>query len=113
MGRCRLAWSLGDFTILNQATLRQILSIGHDTSMRGEGISLRDAIERSGYHDHRPRFCATDLIPLIEADPEVITQWAMYSEDKRTSGGFALAGTSPQAVADYVIRELDFWASLK
>ena len=79
--------------------------------MRGEGISLRHALERSSYRDHRPDFCAADLIPLIEADPELSTQWAMYSADKRTSGGFALGGTSPEAVADYVIRELDFWAS--
>ncbi|TWT47682.1 hypothetical protein Pla111_13010 [Botrimarina hoheduenensis] len=79
--------------------------------MRGEGISLRDALEQTHYRDHRPYFCAAELIPLIEADPDLITQWAMYSEDKRTSGGFALDGMSPQAVADYVVRELDFWAS--
>ncbi len=81
--------------------------------MRGEGSSLREALERTCYRDHRPQFSAADLIPLIEADPALITQWAMYSEDKRTSGGFALGGSSPQAVADYVVRELDFWASLK
>jgi hypothetical protein len=96
----------------NELLLR-ILKIGHDASMRGEGISLRDALERADYRNLRPRFDASDLIPIIREHPELIQEWLMYSEDKRTSGGFALENESAAGVADYVVRELDFWESLK
>lgn len=92
--------------------LQRILAIGHDTSMRGEGISLSDAIRRTQYVSLRARFNAADLVPVIRAHPELILQWLMYSEDKRTNGGCALEDNSPEQVADYVIRELDFWASV-
>ena len=34
---------------IEEKQLLQILRIGHDTSMRGQGLSLRDALARSGY----------------------------------------------------------------
>lgn len=58
--------------------LRQILAIGHDTSMRGVGISLHEAIQRSRYLELRPHFTAADLVPLIRKHPEFIEQWSMY-----------------------------------
>lgn len=93
--------------------LLRILAIGHNMGVRGGGLSLHDAIQRSGYRELRKQFSALDLVPLIQAQPELITQWAMYSEDKRTSGGFAISETSPEAIADYIVRELDFWASVQ
>ena len=108
--------------------LLTILRIGHDTSMRGEGISLKQALSRVSYREVRRSFSAQDLIPLIQAHNELVMQWVMYSEDKRTSGGWYLteAGDIGQvndssstihfesieeAVAEYVVRELDFWAT--
>ena len=87
----------------------RILAIGHDTSLRGVGISLRDALRRSNYRELRKQFDAEALVPIIREHPELIDQWTMYCEDKRTSGGFALHGETPEVVADYVIRELDYW----
>ena len=111
-----------------KAHLLPILGIGHATSMRGEGISLREALEATNYAKHRPRFDAADLIPLIEASPSLAEEWLSYSEDKRTEGGWYILRdgtigrvliptterrfeTVHRAVAEYVILELDFWAN--
>jgi hypothetical protein len=109
--------------------LRAILSIGHDTSLRGAGLSLRDALARSGYGRVRETFEAKDLVPLMRAEPELVLQWLMYSQDKRTRGGWYLVEGSEigrvgvpesverfpsmeEATAEYVVRELDFWAEV-
>jgi|SRR6478736_3495977 len=98
---------------VDAGSLLKILGIGHDTSMRGEGISLHEAIRRSAYLKFRPHFSAVDLVPLVRQHPELIAQWRMYSEDKRTAGGFALEGETAESVADYIVRELDFWAAFQ
>ena len=65
----------------------------------------------------------------LKDDPTIIEEWILYSEDKRTDGGWYLLrdGTIgqvrrrgeeirfpslEQAVAAYIVRELDFWANL-
>lgn len=110
--------------------LFKILKVGLDTSMRGEGISLRDALQRVNYFALQERFSASDLLPLIRENPSMIDEWVMYSEDKRTDGGWWISVDPPfiknlkspsaklrfdsieEAVAEYVKRELDFWANL-
>jgi len=64
---------------------------------------------------------------LLKADLGLLEEWLAYSEDKRTTGGWYLLRSGEigrvgdpdsrkffecleQAVADYVVRELDFWA---
>jgi hypothetical protein len=109
--------------------LLAILRIGHETSMRGAGLSLRDALRRAHYRERRASFGPADLRPLIIAHPELVEVWLAYSEDKRTSGGWYLLRSGEigqvgdeesharfesleEAVAEYVVRELDFWAGL-
>jgi hypothetical protein len=108
--------------------LEQILRIGFVTSIRGDGISLRDAIAATYYKDMRTSFSPIDLIPFIQSNPAYVRDWLMYSEDKRTSGGWYLLEHSvvgqvtsevrlqypsiEVAVAEYVVRELDFWAGI-
>ena len=111
------------------ALLALILRIGHNTSMRGAGVSLRDALKTVGYTEHRPTFSSADLLPLIGRDPSLVEEWMAYSEDKRTDGGWYILrdgtiggigkpatmrqlGSIHRAVAEYVILELDFWADL-
>jgi hypothetical protein len=114
-----------------QQALRCVLSIGHDTSMRGEGISLRDALRRTNYRELRSSFDVVDLLPYIQQTPILARQWLMYSEDKRTDGGWWIIDSPPsvgrvfkpeltevfqsleEAVAAYVIRELDYWAKIQ
>jgi len=112
-----------------EVLLRKVLAIGLDTSLRGEGISLREALARIRYNDLRPTFGASDLVPILQKQPSTVEQWILYSEDKRTSGGWYLMEsgeigqiTAPrkqfdfasieEAVANYVVRELDFWAGV-
>ena len=107
-----------------------ILRIGHETSMRGAGLSLLEALRRAQYKDHRASFGPADLRPLLEADGGLLEEWLAYSEDKRTSGGWYLSRSGEigrvgdpesrksfesleEAVAEYVVRELDFWTSLQ
>jgi hypothetical protein len=115
--------------VTNPAQLLEILKIGHETSMRGQGISLREALAHTNYGDLRSNFGPRELRPLINADPSLVEQWIAYSEDKRTSGGWYLTeegeigqvgkpesrmrfDSIEEAVAEYVVLELDFWAAL-
>jgi hypothetical protein len=71
------------------------------------------------------------LAALIEAQPVIADDWQAFCEDKRTNGGWSFAPSREgswvvsgpggirqsfacrfAACADYVIRELDFWAAL-
>ena len=108
-----------------------ILRIGHDCSKRGAGISLRDALTRTNYSNVRNEFDAHDLLPFLKADRDLVEQWVMYSEDKRTSGGWWIIKETCEvgcigfpektqrfesldhAVAEFVVRELDFWSRLR
>src|SRR5262245_56888983 len=113
----------------SEAELLAILKIGHDTSARGEGISLSDALARTHYCTLRASIGADDLLPLLKANPAMIEEWLAYSQDKRTSGGFYLTNQAEigahatngekepftsleHAVAEFVLRELDFWATI-
>lgn len=107
--------------------LLEVLKIGHNTSVRGEGISLSEALARTSYKELRKNFGPKDLVPIIKTYPALAEEWVSYSEDKRTSGGWYLLNNGevgrvdhpelreqfspfPEAVAEYVVRELDFWA---
>ena len=110
----------------DQSALLKILSVGHDASIRGVGLSLKQAIEISRYLELRPSFSAEDLVPLVKAKPELVEVWLLYARDKRTDGGWYLVDsgeigrvsggqtfryrTLHSAVAHYAVRELDFWS---
>lgn len=111
------------------AQLRGILGIGHATSMRGAGISMREALKVAGYAECRPGLTAAELRPLVADYPELIEQWLSYSEDKRTDGGWYIRrdgkigrvqkpgaerqyATIQDAIAEYVVLELDVWAHI-
>ena len=113
----------------SRESLMQILAIGHDTSMRGAGLSMREALARAAYSSHRGSLNVEDLLAVIKVDPRYVDQWCAYSEDKRTSTGWYLLregevgeiGVSAsiacfesieEATAIYVLRELDYWAGV-
>ena len=89
---------------------------------------MRDAIAAARYRELRPSFTPSDFVPSIQANPALVRDWLMYSEDKRTSGGWYVleSGELGQiasevrlrfpsievAVAEYVVRELDFLAGI-
>jgi hypothetical protein len=68
-------------------------------------------------------------LPLVRAHPNIEDDWIAYSEDKRTSGGWYVTescevgrvtdpasisrfASFPEVVAEFVIRELDYWSGL-
>ncbi len=104
--------------------LLRILKIGHDTSSRGVGLSLREALRQTRYRELRAGFQESDLLALVKANPSVVEEWLAYSEDKRTSGGWYVLRDGQvgqvdvpaaliqfpsleEAIAGYVVRELD------
>jgi hypothetical protein len=111
-----------------------ICSIARDSSGRGAGRSLRDLIKASEYARHRPSLTVATMAEYLVDRPEVVTQWSMYSGDKRTSGGWYFLdhgqgwtvgrfgphaaptderhyASAVQACAHFILLELDFWAS--
>jgi len=106
-----------------------ILRIGHQVSIRGEGLSIKDALARADYAAYRATFDVADIRALLEAHPSLVEEWLAYSEDKRTEGGWYVLrdgeigqvlkpatqrsyASIEEAVAQFVVRELDFWAEL-
>lgn len=115
--------------------LLQVLGIAHEHSRAGSGLALKDLIAQSGYFELRPSIVPADVEQVFAMRPDLAMDWVQFSEDKRTSGGWALtkedsgwtirgsASKVPSgeahvfpslasACAEYVLRELDFWAAL-
>ena len=116
---------------LPESTLLEILGVGHVTSIRSEeGLSLRDALSRVNYSAVRSQLEPGAILEVLRRNAALVDQWVMYSEDKRTSGGWYILAESreigrigvpdsivrfarlDEVVAAYVVRELDYWAGL-
>jgi hypothetical protein len=104
-----------------------ILRIAHQVAKSAGGLALRDAIARTDYAAYRASFGAQDLQALLAAHPSLIEEWLGYSEDKRTDAGWYVLrdgeigqlqnptsqrsyASIQEAVAQFIVRELDFWA---
>jgi hypothetical protein len=110
--------------------LYRVLEFARATSFDGDGLSIRDALSRSGYVENRAKLLESDLASILSNEPDLANTWVQYSEDKRTSGGWYVdrdtlsIGTLedpddikeytslPEAVAAYVLVELDYWVSV-
>ena len=115
--------------------LARLCRIARDSSARGAGASLRELLAASGYRGLRPSLTETGIAEYLGHHPELVTQWSMYSENKRTTGGwyFTQSGyvwivgrlgsrgarsderthdSRPEAGAQFILLELDFWSSL-
>ena len=115
---------------LSKESLLGVLRIAHASSMRGERISLCEALMRCDYRRVRQEFGPKDLVPLLEESHELIGQWLAYCEDKRTSGGYWVSkdtcevgslesplstvkcNSAVEAVAQFVVSELDYWLAV-
>ena len=121
-------------TVSEEAILK-VLRIARDHSRVGTGESLRDLLGKSGYATLRASLTSSDIKGVLASHPELALDWASFSEDKRTSGGYALVRNGPKwgiygrhpdgsplenptfddlesACAEYVLLELDFWTQL-
>jgi len=114
---------------LTDVWLMAILRIAHEVSGSGGGEALRPALGRTGYATHRPNFTASEVRALLAAHPQLLEDWLAYSEDKRTEGGWYVLrdgeigqvlkpasqrsyASIEEAVAQFIVRELDHWAGL-
>jgi hypothetical protein len=115
---------------LTDVKLMAILRIAHDISPQGRGLSMKDALARTGYAAYRANFTVGDVLALISAHSSLLEEWLAYSEDKRTDGGWYVLrdaeigqvrkpsaqrsyATIEEAVAQFVVHELDFWAGVR
>lgn len=117
---------------ISESALFEILRIGHATSIRSsEGLSLNQALARAGYATLRSQIDREGILSLLRKHPRLVDEWVMYSEDKRTSGGWYIRAEEfeigrvglpdseikfarlDEAVAEYVLRELDYWAGIR
>jgi hypothetical protein len=102
-------------------------------------MSLYDLLARADYAALRQQFIASELVPLLKEHPELVEQWIRFSENKRCGGWWisketreigwfgstlrpsvAIARRKPlrfasleEAVAEFVVRELDETVLLK
>jgi hypothetical protein len=107
--------------------LMAILRIAQQVSGEDAGLPLEKALAQTGYAAYRPHFDAGDVRALLESHPALLEQWLAYAEDKRTDQGWYVLrdseigqvtnptaqrsyATIDEAVAEFVVRELDFWA---
>ena len=104
----------------------------------GSGLPLRDLVRQSEYRELRPHLTAARLEEYLRAHPDNVERWVHWSEDKRTRGGWGVGPGNgqwyigryededgrpyrkpadpfpdgPSAVAEYILRELDFWVQV-
>lgn len=114
---------------LTDVHLMSILRIAQDLSRPASDLSLRTALERTAYREHRPHFTSAEVRALLEAHPALIESWLAYAEGKRTSEGWYVLRdgevgevlrpasqrsyrTIEEAVAAFIVHELDRAAGL-
>jgi hypothetical protein len=110
--------------VTDSATLAKIGSIPRD--FRAGLGSPAQLVARSGYRSVGPTLTAAELVEFLQADPTLVEDWYIWSQDKRTSTGWYLslypAGGSigyvgradpelrfashVEACAEFIVREL-------
>lgn len=86
-----------------------------------------EALKRSNYSEVRRTLTEEQLITALKATPHLVQEWTMYSDNKRTSGGYYLSNlvigslhseadkytfeNNEEAVAKFIILELDYWSN--
>ena len=109
---------IDDQIVLNNKTLQEILNVANAVSSRGKGISMHQALSQLEYKKIRAEVSSEKLVPMIEKSPSIIEDWILFSEDKRTEGGYALerekieqhsVKEQAEITVNYILKELDFW----
>ena len=88
-----------------------ILRIARQLSLAEGATSLEAALAHTGYAAYRPSFDAADVRALLAAHPSLLEQWLAYGQLTKPTAQRSYA-TIDEAVAQFVVRELDFWAGL-
>ena len=78
----------------DRADLLAILGVAHESSMRGAGLSLVDAVSRTRYAELRGRIDVDMLARVVRRHPSLIDQWQLFSYDQRSSDAHYLDGNT-------------------
>ena len=109
--------------------LMPLLRLAQRLGSGDPGSAIREALQRAGYARHRPSFAAPDVRAVLAAHPELLEAWLAYSEAKATAEGWYVLrdgeigqlhrpaaqrqfATIEQAVAEFIVRELDHYAGV-
>ena len=55
---------------------------------RGDGISMLQAIDESGYRGNESAVKESDIRQYLSEQPQLVREWSLYSENKRTDTGW-------------------------
>lgn len=113
----------------SEGDIDAILRIAYETSSRSpSAYSMEEALRRTCYRKLRGGIDHANVVAALHARPQAVHDWVMYSADKRTSAGWFLDadanrigrqehananytfGSLPDAVAAFVLHELDYWS---
>jgi hypothetical protein len=109
--------------------LMPFLRIAQRRDTADSKVSLRDALQRAAYVQSRPSFSVQEVRAVLNAHPSLVDAWLEYSESKDTADGWYVLrdaeigqllkpasqrrfASIQEAVAEFVIRELDHHAGL-
>lgn len=57
---------------------------------RGD-VSVYELVRTSGYQEHRAAITRDSLLAVLSRDAVLVEEWIAYSQDKRTSSGWAMS----------------------
>jgi len=113
--------------------VERVCHIAREFGQRG-APSLEALLQASSYRAVRGNLDAAQLEAVVASEPDLIDDWLRFSEDKRTTCGWAFYpegdawvvlhpfpkqgapverrhSSASAACADYILTELDFWAA--
>jgi hypothetical protein len=109
--------------------LMPLLRIAQRLGAGDPEASMRAALRHAGYADSRPGLAAQEVRALLVAHPSLLDAWLAYSQSKQTADGWYVLpdaeigqlsnpgsqrqfASIQEAVAEFIVRELDHHADL-
>ncbi len=87
-----------------EKVIKKVLAIPHDFHERKNASSI-DLLNESGYLEFNELIQQENIIEILKADPNLITEWLQWSDDKRSTptwyftrgdDGWCFVGHSPE-----------------
>jgi hypothetical protein len=81
--RCRIKRPFRMTPMRDENSAFEMLKIARATSVRVEGLALREALKNAGYKAARRVIGPTELLDVLHKRPELATDWASCPMDER------------------------------
>jgi len=96
--------------LATESELLGILRIARDASFRGKEELINQAMSLAGYDRLRSQLGPADLVPLLQANPELLGEWILFcGVDAQLAGATRWLGSKEAAVAEFIVWELQCW----